>query len=285
MSKNNNDINDDEIRVITPSTDDADNKPKRRLPLLIITVICLLILIIAGIRLISGSNEESGVEPGNEEPVSSIVEDKTARPDTPVFTAISDTVVGSIPLSIFEPVGAMPTLHIGSDILHDSTAVLVVQAADIRRDNGMIVGAFVDRGQLVSRGQSKSGFCAIIGGKAIVGVADATPYLEQAIESEGYFFRQYPLVVANQVIENKLKNSALRKALVELNGRIMVVAGNRKQTLTDFAQTLADLGVSNAIYLVGSNSNGFAVDADGKRTFFGLDTYDIESNANYIVWR
>lgn len=201
------------------------------------------------------------------------------------FAQVTDTVINKVPLMIITPVNSTPRLQIGLDALNDSDAVLVVQAADVRGDNGEIVGSYVSEGQLLSRGQSKSGFCAIIGGRPIIGVAEATPFLEQAIETEGYFFRQYPLVVANQIVENKPKGHALRKALAELDGKIVVIVGRKRQTFHEFSQTLVDLGVSNAIYLVGSLAYGYAKDGDGTLIEFGTNTEKAPENTNYIIWK
>ena len=200
------------------------------------------------------------------------------------YVVTFDTVINKVPLSIFIPKNAVPKLHIGTNALRDSTAVFVVQAADIRKDNGLIVGSFVLNGDLLSKGQAKAGFCAIINGKIFIGVADSTPYLEQAIETGGYFFRQYPLVVGGQIVENKLKSSSLRKALAELNGEIVVVMNDKKQTLNEFSQTLVDLGVSNAIYLIGSTAPGFAVDERGEKIWFGKEYESPPDNSNYIIW-
>ena len=201
------------------------------------------------------------------------------------FVETYDTVINKVPLTIYKPKNLTPKLYIGIDALRDSTSSFVVQAADIRRDNGQIVGAYVSEGNLLSRGQSKAGFCAIINGKLIIGVADSTPYLEQAIETGGYFFRQYPLVVGGQVVENKLKPSSLRKALAELNGEIVVIMNDKKQTLNEFSQTLVDLGVNNAIYLIGSTAPGFAINEEGKRIDFGKEYENPSVNSNYIIWQ
>lgn len=160
----------------------------------------------------------------------------------------------------------------------------MVQAADVRRDNGKIVGAYILDGELLSKGQAKSGYCAIIGGKISVGVAESTPLLEQALESNGYFFRQYPLVIANQVVENKPKNRSQRKALAELNGEIVVIMSEGRLTFHDFSQALVDMGVTNAIYLVGSSTYGFAKDADGNKFEFGKPNETGYPFTNYIVW-
>lgn len=201
------------------------------------------------------------------------------------FVSLSDTVVNKVGLSIFKPINLSPTLQIGTEVLDDSTARFVVQAADVRGDNGGIVGAYVNKGELISKGQAKSGFCAIIGGKINIGVADATPFLEQALEADGYFFRQYPLVVANQIVENKPKGKSLRKALAELDGEPVVIMSREGMTFHDFSQSLVDLGVTNAIYLVGSNVYGFAVGEDGTKIEFGERLQEMHQNTNYIVWR
>lgn len=169
--------------------------------------------------------------------------------------------------------------------MRDSTAVLLVPAADIRQDNGAIVGAFVRKGELLSRGKSKAGFCAIINGEITVGVSDASPLLEEAIATEGYFFRQYPLVVGGQIVENKPKGTSKRKALATLNGKTVVVMSTDKLSFHDFSQALVDLGVSNAIYLIGSSSYGFGRTANGDRFIFGKPVENVPENFSFIVWR
>lgn len=201
------------------------------------------------------------------------------------FVSISDTLVNKIPLTMFKPTNLAPTLQIGTDVLNDSTVRFVVQAADVRGDNGGIVGAYVNKGELLSKGQAKSGFCAIIGGKINIGVADATPFLEQALETDGYFFRQYPLVVANQIVENRPKGKSLRKALAELNGETVVIMSQEEMTFHDFSQSLVDLGVTNAVYLVGGKGYGFAIDSEGRKNEFGRQLKNMRPNTNYIVWR
>lgn len=294
MSMIKNDMDDNEIRIITRHPDaPLRKKPSnRRFPwVALILGVCFVVAVILLLVFFLYPNNSPAPRPldirkeqtnhsassGKSQVIDSTI---TERPYVEMF----DTVAGNERLTIFIPKFAKPKLHIGTDILKDNDAVFVLQAADIRKDNGGIVGAYVSEGELLSRGQSKAGFCAIISDEVSVGVSDATPYFEKAIESNGYFFRQYPLVVGGQMVENKLKFSSLRRALAEWNGEIVVVMGHSPMTLNEFAETLIDLGVSNAIYLIGSTSYGFAKDKNGDRIIFGEEEINPPKNSNYIVW-
>ena len=282
MSRKNIDIDDNEIRIITSKSGNGTPNPPRWL---YYAIVCTAVAIIATVyALLWGSDDTADSEE------LAVTQEAAAPGDTATvvkkgYVEITDTVVGNVPLVILTPRDATPKLHIGIDVLQTPDVVMAMQAADIRGDNGGIVGAYVVEGNLVSKGQAKSGFCAIIDGNITIGVADATPFLEKAIESDGYFFRQYPLVVGNQLVENKPKGRSLRKALAEWNGTTVVVLSHSRLTFHDFAQTLVDLGVANAIYLVGSEAFGFAVDSEGNRTEFGKEAPSPEASTNYIIWR
>lgn len=286
MKKKYNDINDDEIRIISSDKKESGDTNKRFKWNK--WWIIVLILIIGALAVffwweVKRDTEETQVTTITK--VNTINSVQSIPVTTEGYVEIEDTVVNNVPLTIFTPCNLTPSLAVGVEVLKDTTAKFVVQAADIRQDNGGIVGAYVSKGNLLSKGQAKAGFCAIIDNKIIIGVATSTPYLEEAIESNGYFFRQYPLVVGGQVVDNKLPSSSLRKALAQLNGKIVVIMSQRKQTLNEFSETLVDLGVSDAIYLVGSTSYGFAVDKEGYKIEFGKEDENLSANTNYIVWK
>ncbi len=204
---------------------------------------------------------------------------------TAVGTITKDTTVNDIPLRIYVPLNSTPRLEIGYGALDNRERnILFFQAADVHADNKKIVGAFVLRGQPLSWGLSKRGYCAIIDGKVTVGVADNSPLFEQATEHGGYFFRQYPLVDNGRLVENELKNKSIRRGLCEIDGHIVVVATQSTESLHDFAQALVDIGVSNAIYLVGSTAQGWSMDAEGNGTKMGLWDERPYKNISFIVW-
>lgn len=206
------------------------------------------------------------------------------------FTEIRDTLINDIPIRIYIPHNAAMSLHIGRINKADTSIVYVAQAADIRADNGGIVGAFVLKGVPKAWGLSKKGYCASINGKVTVGVADNTSLFEEATMNGGYFFRQYPLVKDGQVIDNEPKGKSIRRAICDRQGEIFMVETGTIESFHDFAQALADLGVDQAVYLVGSSAYGWAVDEAGTTHEFGEDNYytgrrRMPRNTSYIVWR
>lgn len=308
MSNKRLDIGDDEIRVISPTGDESprnDGKRKRKRYLYgVISVIAAAAIAAIVLTVLRQGNAD---ETESEDVVGSPVIERgaTFRPrsevkainetgeddmDNPTpanerYTSRRDTTVSGMRLIILTPHGAIPTLEVGNDVVNDTTAILAAQAADIRSDNGEIAGAYVVKGELLSKGEAKAGYCSIVNGEISIGVADATPMLEQALESEGYFFRQYPLVAAGQLIENKPQGKAKRKALAEIDGTICVVASADRLSFHDFSQALIDAGARNAIYLVGAYSTTFYTDRDGVRHNIGNVYENAPANINYIVWR
>ena len=197
---------------------------------------------------------------------------------------LRDTI-NDIPLDIYIPHNAVPELVLGVPDLHDKGIVFTTQAADIRADNGKIVGAFVLKGKPLSWGLSKKGYCGIIDDKITVGVADNSPLFEEATEKGGFFFRQYPLVDKGVLVENEPKGKSIRKALCDRNGEIMVIMSTTPESFHDFAQALIDMKVDNAIYLVGGISFGYFRDFyDQLSIIYNKHRYGYKYE-NFIVWR
>lgn len=304
MSNKRLDIGDDEIRVISPTGDDSPRTDKRKksmryayAAITVIAAIAMAVILLTALR--PGNDNETDADesllPSADEygatfqgvPDAEAIDGDIAdiTPANERYTSRRDTTVNGTRLIVLTPHGAIPTLEVGNEVVTDTTAVLAAQAADIRRDNGEIAGAYVMKGNLLSKGGAKAGYCSIVNGEINIGVADATPMLEQALMSGGYFFRQYPLVAAGQLIENKPQGKARRKALAEIDGTMSVVMSTDKLTFHDFSQALIDAGARNAIYLVGANSTVFYNHRDGRRHFMGPIDENAPDNINYMVWR
>lgn len=300
----NKDIFDDEIRIVgnvEKRATKSEGKPfYKSISFIIAIVLLLLVVVISAIYLIYNNNkkmlmeEPAYFEPVIEEMVTpdtilsriSLIEDEI----TDSFCEVRDTVINDVPLRLFIPHNAYMTLHIGKINKKDTTIIFTAQAADIRADNGGIVGAFVEKGVPRAWGLSKKGFCASIDSVVTVGVADNSPLFEKATEQGGYFFRQYPLVDNGQLVENNIKGKSVRRAICDRRGEIFMVESGMTESFHDFAQSLVDMQVDNAIYLVGSSAYGWAVDREGTVHEFGEDNYytgrrRMPKNTSYIVWR
>ena len=289
------DIRDDEIRVIG---DNKLNLRVRKLWIGIISAIVFLIALGAVLLFIFSSHKREK----NTETISISIEseEKTEVMTFPRigqevdstkkgFTEVQDTTINDIPIRIFIPHNAELTLHVGEIDKQDSSIIYTAQAADVRADNGKIVGAFVLEGKPLAWGLSKKGFCASIDGEITIGVADNSPLFEKATEKNGYFFRQYPLVKDGVLIDNEPKGKAIRRAICDRYGEIFMVETLTQESFHDFSQALVDLNIGNAVYLVGSSAYGWAVDETGKRWEFGDENnymwQKMAKNRSYIVWK
>lgn len=292
------DIRDDQIRIVG---EEDQRKPISRNRWIVVIAVLGVIVLLA--LILSGNNEEpvqqlSEPEPALFEPVVEPEPVPVSRewlgrdvePSQAGFTEIRDTLINDIPIRIFIPHNAEMSLQIGRMNREDATIIYAAQAADVRADNGGIVGAFVLNGEPLAWGLSKRGFCASINGVVTVGVADNSPLFEQATEQGGYFFRQYPLVGDGVLIENEPKGKSVRRAICDRRGEIFMVESGTPESFHDFAQALVDLGVDQAVYLVGSSAYGWAIDEAGTMHEFGEDNYytgrrKMPKNTSYIVWR
>lgn len=193
--------------------------------------------------------------------------------------------VNDINLRIVTPVGCLPELHLGNVPESGGGYMMVVQAADVRGDNGEISGAYVCQGELKAKGRAKLGFCAIIGNEITLGRQTETPLFERAIEENGYFFRQYSLVNEGKMIDIKPKGKALRRALCYYEGKIVIIESMERESYHDFSQALADLGVEEALALVGGDALFSYVDENGEIQTEGACDDKRYKNVNFIVWK
>jgi len=201
------------------------------------------------------------------------------------FIELSEEMVNDVPLLIYTPRNAGMSLMIGMPDASDTTIIFAAMAADIRKDNQQIVGDFVLSGNRLARGVAKKGFAAIEENKVTIGIGESTPLLQQTIENNGSFFRQYPLVRQGELIENKPKNKSIRRALAVRGEQIIMVETRNRESFHDFSQALIDIGVSDAIYLVGGDAYGWYRNQENEWLEFGKLLPDIPENISYIIWR
>lgn len=274
-------IRDDELRVIGRTV----SKPKKR-RWVVIVLVAVLAVVAGAVVWIGKPDADAVVAPVTPERPAESVEflgnysDTTGR----AYAEHLTMTVNDIPLDIYIPHNARPTLEVGVPDVTDGSIVLAAQAADVRADNGKINGAYVIGGRPMAWGLSKKGYVGIIDGKVTVGVADNSPLFEEATEKDGYFFRQYPLVDNGVLVDNEPKGKSIRKAICDRAGEIIVVMSATPESFHDFAQALVDIQVDNAVYLVGADSYGFFRDESGSLTEFNEGKAGRYRYENYIKW-
>lgn len=299
MINQNKDIRDDQIRIIGDESL-CKSSNKKRWAIAIATCLLLIATILCTLAV-----KYSSAEIEKEEYISVFEEKQCIKncisADTLALTLKADSVsegyierkdtcINDVQLRLFIPHNAEMSLHIGRMQKNDPSVIFVGQAADVRADNGKIVGAFVQKGKPISWGKSKKGYCASINGNVYVGVAENTPLFEMATENEGYFFRNYALVDNGKLVENTPKGKTIRRAMCQMRGNIFMIESLTRESFHDFAQALVDLGVDNSIYLVGSTAYGWSVDKDGITHEHGEDIWrnnpeGCPKNVSYVVWR
>lgn len=159
----------------------------------------------------------------------------------------------------------------------------IVQAADIRQDNGKFVGDFVLNGKKLSSGKRKKGYCAIIDGKITIGMSDSDEVMNHCIAKGGSFFRQYALVSNGIMQENVLKGKSIRRALARKGNKLYVFETEYRESMHDFAEALQDMGVTEAISLVGGNE-AYMYWWQDDELYENYDLSEVKNN-NFIVFK
>jgi len=286
MTKNNQDK---EVYIL--GSESGKNRKKGPNRNFIILLVCIFLAIFIGIIIFFINREEQTLEyyfePEQTEQQNVTTPEAVSLKSTneTPYTEFSDEMVNGVPLIIYIPKNSTMSLMVGMPDKSDTGIVFAAMAADIRKDNMQIVGDFILSGKRLARGVSKKGYAAIEGNKITIGIGESTPLLQQTIDNNGYFFRQYPLVSNGELVENKPKNKSIRRALAVRNEQVIIVESKNRESFHDFSQALIDIGVLNAIYLVGSDSFGWYHDSEFVRHEFGKELPDIPDNISYIIWR
>jgi len=267
---------------------DQNNAPKKKRTWIFSLIGILIILLsILAYLLTQERTTEYYFEPEEttQQSISVVTTDTIKTLEETAYIEKLEETINDVPLSIYIPHHATMALTVGMPNKADSTIIFAAMAADIRKDNKQIVGDFVLSGQRLARGVAKKGFAAIEKNKITIGMGESTPLLQDVINNNGSFFRQYPLVSNGELVDNKPKNKSIRRALAVRNEQILMVESQNRESFHDFSQALIDIGISEAIYLVGGDAYGWYYDKEHIRGEFGEEQPDLPENISYIIWR
>ena len=197
---------------------------------------------------------------------------------------INEDSINDVPLRIYSLVNLQAELSMELPSKKDTAVLLVAQAADIRKDNKGIVGDFILQGKQLATGKKKTGYCAIINGNISLGNSTGDEVKDYCINSKGHFFRQYVLVTDGEQQENRLKGKSIRRALARQDDDLYIIESINRESLYDFSEALADIGITDALYLVGGDAYRFYRNSSNGQVYEYGERKPLPA-MNYIVFR
>ena len=286
-------MEDTDIEVLG-SKPKPDNTGKKRTFLLvgilflIAAIVVVLILLLLQNR---NSNENPFVNNSREGYIASTEHRDTFSYEPFCVRYILDKTRKDTLFRIFEPGGATIELLMYDDCdTNDKSILFATQAANIRaeEDRG-IIGDFVYKGKVKAEGYVDSttiGFCAIFGGKVVLGKSYPTSYLDSAIAWKGYFYRHYTYVTNEGPESFSYNAKSYRRAICIMdNKKAAVVESYGRMTMSDFADALYDNNISLAVGLMGSKNLDEWYRTDSGRVVLYTNSYGPNPNRNYLIFR
>lgn len=134
------------------------------------------------------------------------------------------------------------------------------------------------------------GYCAMSGGKTVLGVARDEAVADFVKESGGSMFRQFVLVSDGEIPRKfQLHKKVERRALARMEEQLYYIESRNAETMWDFADAIRKYGFIDAIYITGGNAPSFYRTADGQCHVIG-DVTNVPSERNrrcapYLVFR
>lgn len=174
-------------------------------------------------------------------PLDSILEARIVR---------EEKVVNDLKLNIYLLQNLKAGLSVG--LPHDSIKselLMLIQATDVRGDNGDILGECVIDGKALTRGKKPLGYVALLSGKISLGVDSTSTMYESLQMAGGSMFRQYSLVSKARMQSNNIKGQNYRRALAIRGEQLYLIESADKLSVHDFSEALQDLGLDEAIFL------------------------------------
>ena len=235
---------DNEIQVLGSTSKRSSKKWMWSLPLLVVGIIWAL--------LVTLGNEET-VDIKHFKTELKAPPPRQPEPEMTSGVEYETQVVNDVWLNVYKILDMHAELSLDVSGYTDSTECIILQAADIRKDNRKFVGDFVLNGEKLSSGKVKKGYCAIVDGKVTIGMSADDEVMNHCMASGGSFFRQYPLVVDGMMQPSNVKGKSIRRALAQNDDGLYIVMTDERESVHNFSEALVDMGLKDAISLVGGN--------------------------------
>ena len=235
---------DNEIQVLGSTSRRSNKKWMWSLPLLVVGITWAL--------LVTLGNEET-VDIKHFKTELNAPPPRQPEPEMTSGVEYETQVVNDVWLNVYKILDMHAELSLDVSAYMDSTECIIMQAADIRKDNRKFVGDFVLNGEKLSSGKVKKGYCAIVDGRVTIGMSTDDKVMNHCMANGGSFFRQYPLVVDGVMQPSNVKGKSIRRALAQNDDGLYIVMTDERESVHNFSEALVDMGMKDAISLVGGN--------------------------------
>ena len=186
-----------------------------------------------------------------------IIADLSAAPrDTVSGISFSRAEIMGVSLRIYGISGLEAHFADSVPDFSDPSVYFITRSADyrIRNDRRVMIGDFIQDGEILARGKWRAGFMAITDGNAQIGVSRGGRVSGYVARHGGSFFRQLALVSAGTVCDGQyiLRGKVSRCAYArDIDGRLYFIETENPEGLSTFADALAEYGFTDAIYVTG----------------------------------
>lgn len=186
-----------------------------------------------------------------------IIADLSAAPrDTVSGISFSRAEIMGVSLRIYGISGLEAHFADSVPDFSDPSVYFITRSADyrIRNDRRVMIGDFIQDGEILARGKWRAGFMAITDGNAQIGVSRGGRVSGYVARHGGSFFRQLALVSAGTVCDGQyiLRGKVSRCAYArDIDGRQYFIETENPEGLSTFADALAEYGFTDAIYVTG----------------------------------
>ena len=265
---------DNEIQVLGSTSRRSNKKWMWSLPLLVVGITWALLVTLGNEETVDIKHFKTELKaPSPRQP----------EPEMTSGVEYETQVVNDVWLNVYKILDMHAELSLDVSGYTDSTECIILQAADIRKDNRKFVGDFVLNGEKLSSGKVKKGYCAIVDGKVTIGMSADDDVMNHCMANGGSFFRQYPLVVDGVMQPSNVKGKSIRRALAQNEDGLYIVMTDERESVHNFSEALVDMGMKDAISLVGGNK-AYMYWMQEDECWESDDLANVD-NRNFIVFR
>lgn len=201
----------------------------------------------------------------------------------PEVVMTSDSI-GNVAINMYELRGLRAGITFSVPDSTDTDVYFYSRCADYDKQ-GKVLGSMVVDGKDISNGNTRLGYCAMVGNSTVIGIARNEAVRDYVREQGGSYFRQFILVSDGEIPRKfHLHKKVERRALARMDNQLYYIESRHAETMYDFADAIRRYGFIDAIYITGGNSPSFYRTADGSCHNIGVTPDSLSTETPHTPW-